>query len=100
MRNKFVLWMYVKSPSIIKKLIRKIYGKNVKMECESEILREIWEQYYGVKIGKYTYGCFNDSFPAGTTVGKYLPRSYSPPGGQSADPVSHHCHNHGISPDG
>ena len=52
MRNKFVLWMYVKSPSIIKKLIRKIYGKNVKMECESEILREIWEQYYGVKIGK------------------------------------------------
>ena len=36
----------------------------------------------------------------GTTVGKYLPRSYSPPGGQSADPVSHHCHNHGISPDG
>lgn len=71
MRRKCAIWLYIKAPSIIKKIMRKLYGKNVKAECESEVLREIWERYYGVKIGKYTYGCFNDSFPAGTTVGKY-----------------------------
>ncbi len=71
MRKKIVVWIYSKSPFIIKKILRKLLGRNVKKECESEVLREIWNRCYGVKIGKYTYGCFNDSFPPGTTVGKY-----------------------------
>lgn len=71
MLKRMAVYLYIKSPSIIKKILRKIYGKNVKVECESDILREIWRQYYGVEIGKYTYGCFNDCFPAGTIVGRY-----------------------------
>lgn len=71
MLRNIAIWTYIKSPSICKKIFRKIYGKNVKSECESEVLREIWKKYYGVDIGRYTYGCFNDCFPAGTVVGKY-----------------------------
>ena len=71
MIKHMAVWIYAKSPSILKKILRKIYGKNVKAECESDILREVWKNYYGVEIGKYTYGCFNNSFPAGTIVGKY-----------------------------
>lgn len=71
MKYDFIVNIYAKAPSIIKKMMRKAFCKSVKTECESEILREIWEKYYGVKIGMYTYGCFNDSLPAGTSVGKY-----------------------------
>lgn len=71
MKYSFIVKIYAKAPSLIKKMMRKAFGKSVKAECESEILREIWKKYYGVEIGKYTYGCFNDSFPAGTLVGKY-----------------------------
>lgn len=91
MKNRFALWVYVKSPSIIKKMVRKIYGKNVKSECESEVLREIWKHYYGVKIGKYTYGCFNDSFPAGTIVGKYCSISKGVKALNADHPVSSVC---------
>lgn len=66
-----IIWLYQKGPSIVKKLIRKFLGKNIKAECQSEMLRQIWKSYYGVEIGTYTYGCFNDSFPSGTKVGRY-----------------------------
>ena len=91
MKKKCVIWLYINAPSIIKKIIRKIYGKNVKAECESEILREIWERYYGVKIGKYTYGCFNDCFPSETTVGKYCSISKGVKALNADHPVSSVC---------
>lgn len=91
MKNRFALWVYVKSPSIVKKIVRKICGKSAKSECESEFLREIWEYFYGVKIGNYTYGCFNDSFPAGTIVGKYCSISKGVKALNADHPVSSVC---------
>lgn len=91
MNNRFALWIYVKSPLIIKKVMRMFYGKNVKCECESEVLREIWEHCYGVRIGKYSYGCFNDSFPSGTVVGRYCSVSKGVKALNADHPVSSAC---------
>ena len=91
MKSRFVLWVYEKSPLLIKKMMRKIFGRNAKMECESEILREIWNCYYGVKIGKYTYGCFNNSFPQGTVVGRYCSISKGVKALNADHPVSAVC---------
>lgn len=67
------LWvkLYRYSPNAIKRILRRLCASNVLRETESEVLRTIWNEHYGVTIGKYTYGCFNDSFPAGTIIGRY-----------------------------
>jgi virginiamycin A acetyltransferase len=43
-------------------------------EFYSATLRDIFEKYFGVKIGAYSYGqCFiPGAFPAGVTVGRYV----------------------------
>lgn len=71
MKDDCIALLYTKSPFFIKKIIVKLLGRNVKSECESKVLRAIWKNYYGVKIGMYTYGCFNNCFPKGTVVGRY-----------------------------
>lgn len=91
MIKRMTVWIYAKSPSILKKILRKIYGKNVKAECESNILREVWKNYYGIEIGKYTYGCFNNSFPAGTIVGKYCSISKEVKALNADHPISSVC---------
>lgn len=42
-------------------------------EVYSETLRDIQRRYYGVEVGRYTYGVFDPAnpLPHGTTVGRY-----------------------------
>lgn len=53
--------------------IRKWISKREKGEFNSKSLREIFEIYYNVRIGKYTYGgCFvPGEFDPKTTIGNY-----------------------------
>ena len=71
MIEDIIVLLYKRSSFILRKAIRRNYGKNVKAECESGVLRKIWESCYGVTIGKYSYGCFTDCFPSGTIIGRY-----------------------------
>ncbi|MDZ4078356.1 CatB-related O-acetyltransferase [Hydrocarboniphaga sp.] len=51
------------------KALEKLLKKD---EMSSELLRDIFRRKHGIKIGLYSYGCFDESrIPRGTTIGRY-----------------------------
>lgn len=57
----------------IKKLLFKIYVFFFKPnEMESNFLRSFFEDLYGINVGKYSYGCFDQTrFQSGLKIGRY-----------------------------
>lgn len=62
----------------MKNIFRKIQLKQLmKNQFESKRLREIFFNEYHVKVGMYSYGCFDlNRIPKGTVIGRYC--SFSP----------------------
>lgn len=66
-----ILRIYKVLPGILQKILLKVI-KKVQKEPESQILRDIWESTYGIRIGMGSYGCFQTGiFSAGDEIGNY-----------------------------
>jgi len=63
---------------MIKAILKKIYLRHLmKDEFNSLKLREYFQRTHNIKIGLYSYGCFDlKRIPKGTTIGRYC--SFSP----------------------
>lgn len=63
--------LYRALPNVLQRILLKLIRKTQK-EWKSKLLRDIWEESYGVKIGIGSYGCFQPgTFSAGDTIGNY-----------------------------
>ncbi len=72
LERKIFISLYGNSNQIIKKLIERHVLKKERGQYWSVTLREIYQKYYGLKIGIGTYGCFKPiAFPKGCTFGNY-----------------------------
>lgn len=65
----YKLIYYFSDKMILGKIIMNFLKKR---QFESNILRKIYKQKFGLDIGLYSYGCFDHTrFPKGTKIGRY-----------------------------
>ena len=64
--------IYKVIPRGLKKIINSFLFKFDKGEMESKIVRKLYEQCYGIKIGVGSYGCFDiERITSNITIGRY-----------------------------
>lgn len=60
-----------RTPVLLRKMLLKVIKKTAR-ECDSVLLRDLWESLYGIKIGIGSYGCFQRGmFCQGDSIGNY-----------------------------
>jgi virginiamycin A acetyltransferase len=71
--SRFLFHLYRIESRILRDRILSIAVRTEKGEAFSTTLRDIFEHYYRIKIGMYSYGgCFDtQNIPAGTAIGRY-----------------------------
>lgn len=68
-----MIWirLYQALPDVLQKMVLKIV-KKIEREWEARVLRNIWENSYGIKVGMGTYGCFQiGAFSDGDIIDNY-----------------------------
>ena len=68
-----ILYKLYKCPNRqLRAIIVSLIKKHERGEFRSETLRHIFADYHGIKVGMYSYGCFDVSgVPEGTAIGRY-----------------------------